>query len=115
MGYPNRSLTNFELLELATNIPYFRGVFMRDGLPRKPKKNECGILNLDDSNGQGTHWTCWFKRDKNRIYFDSYGLITPRELQSYLKSPNEGPCIQRNTDEIQPRGQVFVDIYASMS
>ena len=38
------------------------------------------------------------------FYFDSYGLVTPMELQRYLKKANEGACIQRNTDEIQPRG-----------
>ena len=108
MGYPDKALSNFELQDLASNIPYFRGVFMRDLLPNKPWKNECGILNLDDSEGDGTHWTCWFKRGDKRFYFDSYGLVTPIELQRYLKKTNEGPCIMRNTDEIQPR--VFVDI-----
>ena len=35
---PNKALTNFELLDFANrlNIPYFRGVFMRDTLPTKP-------------------------------------------------------------------------------
>ena len=104
MGYPNKSLSNFELMEMTKNLPHFRGVFMRDHLPKKPRKNECAILNLDDKNGAGTHWTCWFKRGNTRIYFDSYGVITPIELQTYLKRSNEGPCIQRSTDEIQPRG-----------
>ena len=53
---PNKPLTNFELLDAAKklNIPNFRGVFLRDTLPKKPRRNECGILNLDDSNGVGT-------------------------------------------------------------
>ena len=52
---PNKPLTNFELLDAAKklNIPNFRGVFLRDELPKKPRRNECGILNLDDSNGEG--------------------------------------------------------------
>ena len=29
----------------------FRGVFLRDTLPKKEKLNECGILNLDSSSG----------------------------------------------------------------
>ena len=60
---PNKPLTNFELIEAAKklNIPNFRGFFMRDALPKKPRRNECGILNLDDSSGKGTHYVGWIK------------------------------------------------------
>ena len=77
---PNRSLTNFELLDAAKklNIPNFKGMFSRVELPNKPKRIECGIMNLDDSNGRGSHWWCSFsKRGKEKLYFDSYGLPPP--------------------------------------
>lgn len=103
--YPNKTLSNFDLLEMTQHIPNFRGIFMRDDLPKKPWLNESGILNLDESKGPGTHWTCWYKKGDLKIYFDSYGLITPVELQKYLKEKNiKKPSIMRNTDEIQPRG-----------
>ena len=35
-------------------IPRFRGVFVRDNLPLEPQRMECGILNLDDTAGNGT-------------------------------------------------------------
>ena len=35
-------------------IPRFRGVFARDNLPLEPQRMECGILNLDDTAGNGT-------------------------------------------------------------
>ena len=84
---PNKPLTNFELIEAAKklNIMNFRGFFMRDELPKKPRANECGILNLDDSSGKGTHWSCWIKVAKDKIYFDSYGLPPPTELLKYLE------------------------------
>ena len=42
----NKPLTNFEIIDAGKKlkIPRFRGVFVRDNLPYKPKKNECGIL-----------------------------------------------------------------------
>ena len=48
---PNKPLTNFELMDAVKilEIPNFRGVFMRDQLPNNPNRNECGILNFDDS------------------------------------------------------------------
>ena len=33
----------------------FRGVFLRDTIPRKAKVNDCRILNLDSSSGDDTH------------------------------------------------------------
>ena len=101
---PNKPLTNFELEEAAhvLNISNFRGVFLRNTLPKRPKKNECGILNLDDTSGNGTHWVAWYKNGKNKYYFDSFGVQPPTELITYLSSP-----IHYNTEEIQPRDQVF--------
>ena len=61
--------------------------FLRDTLSTKTKLNECGILNLASSSGDGTHWVMWFKKGKEKLYFDSYGLQPPSELISYLKSP----------------------------
>ena len=86
---PNKPLTNFELIDAAKklNIPNFRGVFMRDALPKRPRRNECGILNLDDSNGAGTHYCSFLKSGKDKIYFDSYGLHPPTELVKYLSRP----------------------------
>src|SRR6218665_4017790 len=55
---PNIPLSNIILQETAKrlNINNFRGVFLRDELPERPRANECGILNLDNSSGSGTHW-----------------------------------------------------------
>lgn len=84
---PNKPLTNLDLLKFRTIIPNFRGVFMRDTLPKdKPWTNECGIINLDSSKGNGTHWVAYFKKGKYNEYFDSFGdLRPPKELERYLK------------------------------
>lgn len=67
-------------------IPNFRGVFMRDTLPRKPKINESGIINLDEYAGSGTHWVAYKKTGNKVIYFDSFGnLKPPREFVKYMK------------------------------
>ena len=80
----------------------FRGVFLQDALPKKAKLNECGILNLDSSSGDGTHWAMWFKKGKDKFYFDSYGVKPPSELISYVKSP-----IFYNRERVQQNVDVF--------
>ncbi len=57
---------------------------MRDQLPRHVTKPECGIVNLDDNEGRGTHWVAYYIDNKNKIYFDSFGLDPPLEIINYL-------------------------------
>lgn len=84
---PSRALTNIDLLHYTKDIKYFRGVFMRNNLPRKPWTNECGILNLDEMEGEGTHWVAYNKKGNKSTYFDSFGnLPPPQELIKYLDS-----------------------------
>ena len=78
------------------------GYFLRDTLPKKVKLSECGILNLDSSSGDGRHSMMWFKKDKEKFYFDSYGVQPPTELIAYLKSP-----IFYNSKGVQQNGEVF--------
>lgn len=62
---------------------------MRDELPLKPWNNECGILNLNNSDQSGSHWVAWFKHGNFKVYFDSYGDSRPPiELVKYLGKDN---------------------------
>ena len=100
---PNTPLSNVELEDAVKrlNIPNFRGCYCINMLPKIPYRLESGILNLDNSRGDGTHWTAWYVNNDKKIYFDSYGLQPPIELIRYLRSP-----IYYSTDCIQPRDTV---------
>ena len=78
---------------------------MRDTLPNNPKQVECGIVNLNRSNENGSHWVCYMKIKTNRIYFDSFGQDVPIEIARYLKTTKEfndkSAVIARNTDIVQ--------------
>lgn len=85
--FPKLALTNFDLIRLAKKhkIANFRGVFMSDNLPSRPKEKEVGIMNLDSSKGGGTHWVCYKKNGKFAKFFDSSGNKSPPpELVRYL-------------------------------
>ena len=101
---PNKPLSNLEIIDAAKKLSLcgFRVVFLRDTLPKKLKLNEYGILNLDSSSGDGTHWVIWLKKSKDKFYFDSYGVKPPSELISYLKSP-----IFYNRERVQQNVDVF--------
>lgn len=94
---PKRALNENDLLKYSENIPNFRGVYMRDNLPKKAWKFECGIINLDNLLGSGTHWVAYFKNKKYIEYFDSFGnLRPPQEIVKYL-----GNKINYNYDSYQ--------------
>ena len=103
----DKALTNFDILYYVNllKIPHFRGVFMRDELPKDVESTECGIMNFNTHDQFGGHWVCYMKRNRTRIYFDSFGQVTPLELQKYLKTTvelqNGTPVIERNTGIVQ--------------
>ena len=103
----DKALTNVDILNYVSllKIPHFRGVFMRDELPQKIKTLECGIMNFNTHEQTGSHWVCYMRNGNTRIYFDSFGQITPLELQKYLKTKPEFEkkvsVIERNTDIVQ--------------
>ena len=88
---PYEALSNFDLIDAVKDLKI-----------KKPNKKECGIVNLDKIGGPGTHWVAWYKNGKDKTYFDSYGIQPPKEIIKYL-----GKGINYNTDQLQPRGEVF--------
>lgn len=78
------------------NIKNFKGVFMRDNLPKTLNSAECAIVNLDSIKNEGTHWVCYWIDQDNKYYFDSFGLYPPDEIKSYL-----GKNILTSTYQVQ--------------
>ena len=115
-----KPLSNFDLMDWVKKlgIKHFRGIYSRDGLPRKIRK-ECGIINLDDMQGPGTHWVCYRNIDGGSAspqnppdawinvveYFDPFGLIMPNEALKYFRTANK-PVVY-SMDEIQNRNTVL--------
>ena len=95
---PNVPLNNFPLIKAAKKLKLkiFRGVFVKDQLPKKTQKEECEIVNTGDSSTQGFHWVCWHKEGDKKIYFDSYGLPPMVEVADYLFSP-----VYSNSERVQ--------------
>jgi hypothetical protein len=86
--FPIQPLTDIQIIYAVNKlkIPYFRGLFCRNELPHKANVNECGIINLDDLRGEGTHWCCCFKHGNDKHYCDNFGLQPPNKIVQYPKS-----------------------------
>ncbi len=101
-------LENYEIRKYTRQfvVQYFKMVCMLNTLSTAVETNDCGTVNLIKNGEKGYHWVASWKRGSVRIYFDSYGQITPVEIQKYLKTAEEfcanTNVIQRNTDIVQP-------------
>ena len=104
-----KALSNFDLMDWVKKlgIKHFRGIYSRDRLPKKIRK-ECGIINLDDMTGPGTHWVCYRNIDNVVEYFDPFGLIMPNVALRYFNAASpSGKRIVYSMDEIQNRSSVL--------
>jgi hypothetical protein len=81
-----KALTDYQINQICNKYKIFKGVFMRDQLPKTRIKGEhVGIINLDNSLGNGTHWCLFYINKQNKCYyFDSYAFGAPSELEQYF-------------------------------
>ena len=78
---------------------------MRDEIQNQ-SKNECFILNIDESKNTGTHWTCLFTKNGESSYFDPFGIQPPIEIENYCAEPRI-----YSTFEIQKPSEVICGHY----
>ena len=79
-------LTNFELQKYYQNEPRINGIYSRDNLPEKRKKeNGAYVINLDEYADVGTHWIALFCNRSEIVYFNSFGVEhVPEEIKEYV-------------------------------
>jgi len=85
------TITNFDIIDICRklHVPLV-GVFSKDKLPYH-RKDGAYVVNMQDDldiNGslnQGSHWVCFYIWKKQACYFDSFGIIAPRQIQEFLK------------------------------
>ena len=94
-------LTNFDIEEMA---PYFKINLIccidYHDIRNQQFKNGSYILNLGNQ-----HWTALYIKDKQGIYFDSYGEIYPTPIKKFC------PNIIYNDDTIQSLNSVTCGYY----
>jgi hypothetical protein len=82
---------------------------MRDKITGSPKNNECGVINLDYSYNQGTHWVCYFINEHHCFYFDSFGQLPPIELNAYFDKANKNKLY--NNSQLQDINYITCGLY----
>ena len=86
----NKPLSNFEIEDAIKKLDVsgFRGVFVRDTVPNKPRIKECGIANLGDSSGNGTHWVAWLKKKPRKLLLRQFRHSATNRFDKVSKGPD---------------------------
>ena len=77
-------MTTTQITDKLKNITNFIGVYPHDKLPifDKPiNKKSSFVINLDDSDGPGTHWVAIY----GNHYFDSFGIAPSTRIKSFMR------------------------------
>ena len=62
----------------------FEGVFARDELPSKRRRNRMFVMNTDTSNLPGTHWVAVIVRNNIGYCFDPLGFAPSTTLSNWM-------------------------------
>ena len=66
-------ISNFKINEILKNDENYIGTFSKNNVPIL-KNNQSTIVNLADSNKNGTHWIAMKFINNKLFYFDSYAI-----------------------------------------
>ena len=84
--FGKNTTSNLELVKYCKKLKIDNVVIcMRDELINLPKYTKNIIMNLEDNNGNGSHWVCIYN-NQVKYYFDSYGLPPPVEVIKFLQN-----------------------------
>lgn len=102
------ALTNVEVQDFLNKNNIKGEVIMRE---EKPTKDNI-VINLDDIEGMGTHWTSVYKDNGKVYYFDSFGVQPPEEQLTAFK--NEGNRVFYSDSKIQPDDSILCGYYCCL-
>jgi hypothetical protein len=81
-----KSTTDQQINNHFKNFPSWGGVFSNDAFARtvKPDTNKFYILNLENEQQGGSHWTLLDCRKRKILYVDSFGLLPTSEIHNWI-------------------------------
>ena len=69
----NYPMSNLKIDEILKHDKNYIGIYSNDNAPIL-KNNESNIINLQDSDKNGSHWVSYKKIDNKIFYYDSYAV-----------------------------------------
>ncbi len=97
----SKGTSNTELSEMAKclNIPNFYCIMKDELKTLKDVERPLNlIINLENSDQNGSHWTLAYADDKQKIFYCTFGSTIPTEVKEFLLKIDDRPIL---TSDIQ--------------
>jgi len=96
-----KELSNFDIIDICKKmkIPLVNVIAKDEEMLLH--KNGNYIINLENHNQRGSHWTALIMTKKDCLYMDSFGQPPPQEVEDFLKDKYKKETITYNTMIIQ--------------
>ena len=92
--------TNVELIKMcATYKVHLHNVYMRDEVLDLYPEPGNYIVNMQSSDGNGTHWVAIMCTERDCYYFDSFATNPPKEIDYFIRKRYQRYAI--NTKDVQ--------------
>ena len=81
-------MSNLKIDEILKHVKNYIGTFSKDNCPVL-KNDQSTIINLQDSDKNGSHWVSYCKRNDKLFYFDSYAVsFIPDIMKNSIQNIN---------------------------
>jgi hypothetical protein len=84
------ALSNIEIDRIFSGEKRYLGTFAKNVIPKNLAAKEGAlIINMNNNDQGGSHWTLIMQNKKNTIYFDSFGVVPSVEVLAHMKLRNK--------------------------
>ena len=81
-------MKKYNLKNDTMNESQLQKVYIYKIYPRDSKiLTDKGFVNIDNGSMSGSHWTCFIVKDKESLYFDSFGGQPDKFLKKEIPKP----------------------------
>jgi hypothetical protein len=78
-----KPLSNIDIIDICKSMKIpLKGVIMKDEINKLSLGN--WIVNLENSNQNGSHWCCLILTKTDVFYFDSFGACPPEQVYNFI-------------------------------
>ena len=83
-----QTLTNSDLYSICIKLK-LNGIYMKDELPSDLKEGNY-MINLQNHDELGSHWTCFINSKSDIFCYDSFGVVFPQnQYDIFIKNSND--------------------------
>lgn len=113
LSIPDRITSNLDLKRImdaqGCDVTFLFNTQVPKAMPSEPGERRLYIINLDQQDRGGTHWTGMLSAPSHAYYYDSFGTPPPKHILEWVRA--HGKTVIYNTSQIQHHDSLMCGWY----